>query len=292
MKGKKADISVDIIFTFIILIFSIFLLLALFSSRLSGFSKELYCKTVFYVHSSSFIPARYRQKPSFCEYTNTLKTVTIEPKENTLSSFNTSQGEYDKLTCNSSQPVFLTYSLDASHVDEFKFSVRLSELKPTNLSISFCNKTESFILREGISTISLSKKNFLDCSNNSIITFLINSDNPVQIYSPILKFEKCPTNDFIVAQLLNCWAKFNHGSYGKSQICEALALSNKCPEFESSEENITKILKKNNLCAVLPNKDYDNCGSEDKLTYNITKIRHNMNYIIKFNAKKSQLVME
>ncbi len=62
----KGDITINVIMVLLITIVSILLLLGIFSAKLPTFAKSIYCKTFFFIHSSSFIPQAIRQDQTYC----------------------------------------------------------------------------------------------------------------------------------------------------------------------------------------------------------------------------------
>ena len=63
---KKGDIPINAIFAVVLTIISIVLLLMVFSSNITRFAKSIYCKTFFYVFSSTYIPRSLRADQNYC----------------------------------------------------------------------------------------------------------------------------------------------------------------------------------------------------------------------------------
>ncbi len=290
-NNKKGDLAVDLVFILIILIVSIFFLLALFSNRLTGLSKVLYCKTVFHVQSSSFIPPQFRQDPSYCKWVSLTKSVKIQKEEKEVSSFKINNKNFDSITCDPGKVYELNYSINSSDVDEITFRVRKQKEEGVeHINIKTCGKSLLFNISNPISSINLGRQVFKGCKSN--LSVHLKADSKIQLYDLSIKYKECEGNNFIVSQLISCWSQFKYGEYPKDEICEELILSEDCPEFQSTEANITSILIKNNLCTVLPNNDSGNCGMRNALIYNVSWIRHKDNYIIKYDAENKRLIVE
>ena len=70
-----ADITV--LFTTVVAIVSLVLLLALFTGKLPGFAKGVYCNTLFYVLSADYMPEKLRPDQNYCAEFRVLDTAVI-----------------------------------------------------------------------------------------------------------------------------------------------------------------------------------------------------------------------
>lgn len=80
---RNGEITINVIMVMFISIVSIGLLLGLFSTKLPSFAKSIYCKTFFFIHSSTFMPKSVRQDQSYCNSQQALETVILS-NETTL----------------------------------------------------------------------------------------------------------------------------------------------------------------------------------------------------------------
>ncbi|MBT4352497.1 hypothetical protein HOD20_08230 [archaeon] len=76
-ENKKADMAINSTFTIVITIISILLLLGVFSTKLPSFSKAIYCKTFYYIHSSTWVPKGIRGDQNYCRENRLLEPPII-----------------------------------------------------------------------------------------------------------------------------------------------------------------------------------------------------------------------
>ncbi|MBN2422392.1 hypothetical protein JXB41_04130 [Candidatus Woesearchaeota archaeon] len=81
---KKADLAINTVFVILVTIISIILILGIFSTKLPGFAKGIYCKTFFYIHSAAFIPKGLRADQNYCISENALAPAEIINDPETL----------------------------------------------------------------------------------------------------------------------------------------------------------------------------------------------------------------
>jgi hypothetical protein len=67
VEMKKGEIAINTMMVILITIISIILLLGIFSTKLPTFSKSIYCKTFFFIHSSTFVPKSLRAEQDYCK---------------------------------------------------------------------------------------------------------------------------------------------------------------------------------------------------------------------------------
>ncbi len=300
VKNKKSDLAINIILTVVIVLVSILFLLALFSKNLSGFSRVIYCKTAFYIHSSIFVPESYRQDPEFCKYSLSMKTKIIKP----IVSYKTRFGrietedfvreESDKVKEFKSEAPWVSLSYNIKFNNTLGFAFKIRQEQKERIKLMFCNKTLILNPKTKVVSINLRSKDFKECNkteNFNINISLSGKAGVVEFFEPKFYYKECNVNEELLALILSCWEEVNYGHYSKSKVCEQVILSKECEETSTSEELMTKLLVDNELCSVFPNNDFFDCGEEDSLDFRIKKIKHNKNYIIEFDKTKNKIVV-
>ncbi len=289
-KQKRGAISLEVIFIIIITLTSIALLLALFSKNLSGFSRAVYCKTVFYVHSSDFIPVEYRQDPQYCKYSLFMNMKVISPQTEYISAFLPDK-KREIINNFTEKNLSFTFDIPAYKIEDLNFKIKQDKIR--NLDLKFCNKSHKIRIKDKLSYIKLDRREFSKC-NKTLNNFVLNisgSSEYAKLSNLRITYSKCYPNEEILSHILACWERVNYGNYAKNKICEQFILSKDCQEVSTSEEDITKLLVKNDVCNILGNNDTLNCGEENNLDYRPKKIEHNQNYIIEFDSKNKRIVV-
>jgi len=82
-SNKKANIPIETMIVLFVAVISVALLIGLFSSKIPGFSKALYCKTIYHIHSASFIPSSIRQSQTYCEKNSSMYTTILDGADKT-----------------------------------------------------------------------------------------------------------------------------------------------------------------------------------------------------------------
>ncbi len=102
---KKGDIAINTIFVILITIISIMLVIGLFSLKLPGFAKGLYCNTFFFIHRASFLPESIRADQDYCSEKRPLSTEIINDPDEVIKAIlgysiacwdRANEGTYDK----------------------------------------------------------------------------------------------------------------------------------------------------------------------------------------------------
>ena len=284
----RGAISIDFVVILLIVTTSVFFLLALFSKNLSGFSRAIYCKTVFYVQSRNFIPLQYRQDPEYCKYSLFMKTRIIEPQLEYISEF---PGYKNREIINNftKNNISLTFNIPPKDIEGLEFRIKQDKIE--DIYLNFCNETRRIKINKKLYYVNLNKDSFEKC-NKTLNQFVLNMSGSSQ-YARIsefkLSYKKCYPNEEILAHILACWESVNYGNYAKNKICEQFILSKDCNEVDTSEEKITRLMEDNGVCHILGNNDTLNCGEENNLNYTLTKIKHGQNYIIEFDSKNKMI---
>ncbi len=295
LRNEKANIAIDTLFIILISIISIFLLLSLFSLQVPVFAKEMYCKTFFYIHSSTFIPRALRQDQDYCKEFQAMENYVVKPKSYFIREF--SDGERTKKLVFDGKKDYIVKiringNLTLSYID-FSISgntnyVRFDACNDGNFG---WNLTE-LIPEKEFRPNNLFSEKFKDCfkmcrSFPCDVPIRISGENGYIIVSNLeVSLLKCFINEELASNIVACWEKANFGDYSKNIICKSLTLK-KC-NFKSedvSEAEVTRILKEKGLCSVIGNSDFD-CGDSDNIEFNITRIRPNDIILIEFLKDK------
>jgi len=75
---KKASMPINVILVMLVAIISISLLIGLFMTKVPDFSKGIYCKTFFHLHSATFVPDAIRQDQSYCKLENNVDVFLLD----------------------------------------------------------------------------------------------------------------------------------------------------------------------------------------------------------------------
>jgi len=128
---KKGSLPINIILVLFIAVVSISLLIGLFVTKVPGFTKAIYCKTFFHLHSATFVPDTIRQDQSYCAIENNLDVHILTNEtliDETVLSF--------ALAC-----------YDRSSFGDYKKSIQCYELSiPPTICIGGCTITENQLI--------------------------------------------------------------------------------------------------------------------------------------------------
>ncbi|MGB9748619.1 MAG: hypothetical protein ACP5H9_04590 [Candidatus Woesearchaeota archaeon] len=285
---KNGELSIQIIFAVVIVVISIMFLTALFSRNLTGFAREIYCKTVFYVHSSVFIPKTFRQDSQFCKYEGAFETRTIKPKEIFLERFDDGS-MFKMLNFSDSKKQNLTFNIKPEKIREL--ALNFSSEANISFSISFCKKTNHIKVIDNVeSQIMLKKSDFEECNATNLILELNSSSGTLLVKNPRIAYEECFLEQELLAHILACWDKTKKGSYAKNIICFQIVVPKFCEDEKTSESSITRVIKEQGLCYIIGNNDYG-CGEEDNIEYNLKLITSRTNIMIEYDAEKKKIIV-
>ncbi|MEM2121357.1 MAG: hypothetical protein QXU20_01720 [Candidatus Woesearchaeota archaeon] len=288
LKSKRGELSVQIVFSVVIVIISIMFLIALFSKNLTGFARELYCKTVFYVHSSIFIPKAFRQDPQFCKYETGFKTKTIEPIELMIDRFEDGS-KIKELDFSNEKKQNITFNIKTKMIKQL--ILNFSSNKNMSFSLSICNKTKNIEIKENSEKQEKFNSEYFDeCYLDKLIIELNSSSGLLVIKNPKLIYEDCMLEKQLVANIINCWQETKQGTYSKDIICLQLVVPKFCDDEKTSESSITRMLKEQELCHIIGNKDYG-CGEEDNIDYELNVITSRTNIMLEYKADDKKIIV-
>jgi|GEM_PF-1671227 len=295
-KNKKADIAVNMIMIVLLTIISIFLLMSLFSLKMPVFAKQMYCKTFFYVQSSSFMPAFLRQSQDYCREFSALETSEIKPQTVFIREF-PDQSRSKKFDFEAQEEQFFKIMLqkNISAVD-FSFSVSGNA---SYLEFDVCDDgTAEWNLTNMIKDkIFQPEKKLLKPFNDCIlkcpsfpcdITVKMKGENGFAIISELaVAYPECLLKEEMLSNIVACWEKANFGAYSKNFLCKSLSFK-KCQSEQITEKNMTDLIIEKGLCPIMGNKNYG-CGEENNIEWNITTIKPDDIILIEFIKDKKQI---
>jgi len=266
----KADITISAIMLILVALISITLLLGLFGTKLPSFARDLYCKTIFIVHSSTFVPQSIRQDESYCNKQNLLCKHSAESEVFTISRFNSST----TVVLNFTDSHNITLSLNISGLQLLGGSLKLSSLEPSeNLtvkglaSLAELNEQNSPFTVDLYPAINRTMRQCTQDSNNCTlnITFDADSGNAV-LHDIAIQHRACAVEKTVLAEMLACWMRAYYGSAPKGFGCCLVEIPASCAlPAAITEASITELLNATpGACDVLPNNDYG-CGGSNKI---------------------------
>jgi len=108
-----------------------------------------------------------------------------------------------------------------------------------------------------------------------------------------VEYKKCLVKEEIVANALACWERANFGKSDKDISCYEISIPESCGAVEDvTEEDITDLLIKNNLCEVLPNNDVNSeCGNADKIEWKIMHVASGRNIFIRYSSAEGKIII-
>ena len=285
---KDGELSIQIVFTVLIVIISVIFLTALFSKNLTGFAREIYCKTVFHVTSSVFIPKPFRQDSQFCKYENYFETKTITPEEFLITKF--PEGSTIKeIDFSFEEKQNITFKIKPKMIKEFSLNFFSNE--NMSITLSICNKTKNIKITENSEHQEKFKADYFEeCNQTELFVELNSSSGTLTLKNPKMVYDDCMLEKQIISNILACWQKTKQGRYSKDIICLQLIVPKFCDDEKTSESSITRIIKEQGLCHIIGNNDYG-CGEEDNLEYNLNLITSRTNIMIEYNADKRKIIV-
>lgn len=299
--AKKADIAINTIFVVALSIISILFLIFVFSTKFSTFGKDIYCKTFFYIHSSTFMPESLRAEKSYCQENKGFRTEQITREIEHLNTFG--DGKSSMIIKKSPAQNFLRLPKDAE-VTSFKYSLSSnSDVENMFIAIYVGDLSKNFTVDVPLFNPKLSPSSFggeySAAGFNSYISECTNDfcDIPLRIYlngtdlkifNIDVTYKKCFVEEHIIAEAVACYKEVNFGEYTKDKICVELSISPTCQKKYMDQAEATAILQRDGYCEVLPNSDYD-CGESDALNWDIGTELPGHNVMVKFNSLTKQI---
>ena len=172
MANKKGDMAVDTIFTIIISLSAIMVLLSLFGYNLTGFGKEVYCKTFF--HIGKALPGSLKVEESECKGYQTINVYDILPVNET-----TGQKCYilDELMANA-LACWQKAGYGRQNKDYLCAEVHISANCPSLTPPLNETNATNVLIRENVCSVLANNDTGVNCGDKNQIDWRISSLNP------------------------------------------------------------------------------------------------------------------
>ncbi|MBI4439202.1 hypothetical protein HY640_04680 [Candidatus Woesearchaeota archaeon] len=302
---RKADLSIDSLLGIFLGVIGIALLLLFFSTMFPGFSKSVYCQTLFHIHSSSFVPSQVRQDASYCGSKGYLASSLVRLSPEVVQSF--SDGRR-------------LQAADFSSSDQASYELVLfKDAKVTSASMELASDSGFAGSDVSVSVGSGQERRFRLGSSGSyslngfgqdIQSFLSGCPDsynlacsvPVSVKSSRaegksikvsikVEFSRCYSAQELVGASVACWDKSREAQFSKDLKCSVVSVHDECPALSIDEAAATLFLVNERLCDVLPNKDFG-CGSYDYLDWRLSRVVPGSNIFIRFDSGTKKVVVE
>ncbi len=286
--------AIDTIFIMTVSIIAIFFLLFMFSTKIPGVGKEVYCKTFFHLASSKVFPEPVRQSQDYCKQENKDPAIITQASprvftRSTLAGGATAQkiqgagslaiGLPEDAVVKRSNLTFFTRStltwLDIDVSDDGTIESSLID-PPIAEKFSIADPLISDELSAAIATAPKPCP-IGECS----ATIAITADGNITLAGIDIDYSSCGITDTIIAQLQLCEQKTRDS--GVNVICGEVAISQNCQAVQADEIAVADRLKKDNLCEQLSIERLG-CGSGEKVDWNLTQLNPGENILIEYRA--------
>ncbi len=283
----RSEIGVSVIFILLISVVSITLLIALMARQLPSFGKELYCSTLFHIFGTSLAPESVRADQSYCQKQAYLDVHRITPRQTYIDSFADNRPSkqisddvvYIELTAKNVTSAFM-------NISNFEDSEKDVIVDVGENSIDFGFVLQPHSSRSLNFTDQLNQ--YLSGSQTQRVPIRIGGQNIV-LHDLLVNYTRYFVEEEILAAIINCWQLSEFGKSNQDIYCSEIVVPEIQPNI--SENNITRLLVKENLCHVFSNNDSINdCGDSNQLDWKVD-INNVSNILVEYNSQKRRIVV-
>jgi hypothetical protein len=293
---RKADITINTIFFAFLGVITILFLLSFFSLQLPTFAKQVYCKTFFYLRSSTFMPLGIRQEQNYCREFSAMDFSEVIPRQVYIREFYPakrteflafSSKENKSVSIFFEKNITLTrgsFMLSGNSSDVTVYLCNFSaEIKKGKLAPEREYSTGN--IASGIKSC-LSKCVSFPCAVGIEIE---SAEGSLSAFSLSIEQKECVLNDEIASNIAACWEKANFGMSKEKMICKALIIR-KCTSSAVNESTVTETLKEKGVCAIIGNSDY-NCGESDNILWQGSTFGQENTVMIEYSPESKAIIV-
>ncbi|MEK6968596.1 MAG: hypothetical protein AABX51_08275 [Nanoarchaeota archaeon] len=299
--------AIDTIFIMVVSVISIFFLLFLFTGKLPGVGKEVYCKTFFHLASSKLFPEQIRQSQDYCVNSDKEKAIIYQANPRKFVRSTLADGATTaRISPSIVGSEILTLSIpDDARVISTNFTFFTKETLPS-LEINVGNDlTTEFTLlnpdlnkRFSISDLSITDEIYRQLNLSAKpcplgecqIPIKITAGGNVTLTGFEIQYSSCGIISTTIAQMQLCNERSGLGTSAVNIICGEIAVSSSCQAAVADNAEIAKRIIKENLCQQLPMESFG-CGAGEKVMWLRTSINPAENILIEYRADTKQIAV-